>query len=187
VPGPPPKKEAERRRRNKSEVKTTVVDIDALLAGEVESPDPPTRLDEHNDKCSEDCEKHTGEEVPTWHPIALEAYYSLMASGQVIWMEPSDWATAYALCEMLSRELKPKPIVVATGEGTSEIQWVTQPVNGAVMNAFLKGWSTSLMATEGDRRKLRIELERRKRLDAAAAGDNVVSIAQKRADAFKGA
>jgi len=44
------------------------------------------------------------------------------------------------------------------------------------------------MATEGDRRRLRIELERKKRIDAAA-GDvaKVVDIVQRRQDAFKGA
>lgn len=188
--GPPPKKEAERRRRNKPEdgIPTQVINVDELLAGEVEIPMPPTYIDEHKDDCADDCEKHTGEERPAWHPVAHQAYWSLAKSGQVIFMEPSDWSTAYALCETLSRELKPKPIVVDDGgdEGT-HIEWVIQPVNGAVLNAFLKGWA-SLMATEGDRRRLRIELERKKRIEAAAGDETtVIDIVQRRADAFKGA
>lgn len=183
-PGPPPKKKAERRRRNKEGVAIEVVNVDELLAGEVEIPAPPTRADDCTEECDEECEKHTGESVYTWHPIAVHAYLSLAKSGQVVFMEPSDWATALALCETLSRELKPKPIVVHDGEDGSHIEWIVQPVNGAVMNAFLKGWA-SLMATEGDRRRLRIELERRKRLDAAAEGGNVVDIVQRRADALR--
>jgi len=187
MPGPPRKKEAERRRRNKDGIETQVVNVDELLAGEVEIPVIPMRLDGHRDDCEDGCEKHTGEFVYTWHPIAVEAYESLARSGQVIFMEPSDWSTALALCEMLSRELKPKPITTTDADGATSIDWVIQPVNGAVMNAFLKGWA-SLMATEGDRRRLRIELERKKRIDAAA-GDvaKVVDIVQRRQDAFKGA
>lgn len=183
--GPPPKKEGERRRRNKDAVATEIVNVDELLAGEVEIPVPPMRADDCTEECSDECDEHTGELIPRWHPIAHQAYTSLARSGQVVFMEPSDWATAYALCEMLSRELKPKPIVVSDGEDGSHIEWIIQPVNGAVMNAFLKGWGGMLMATEGDRRKLRLELERKKRIDAAAEGI-VVDIAQRRADAFKG-
>lgn len=182
MPGPPPKREAERRRRNKHPdgVETIQVNLDEVLAQQVEIPAPPEPHEVLN--------KETGEleEVGGWHPIAEQAYLSLSKSGQVIFMEPSDWGTAYALCEMLSRELKPKPIVVpgAEGEG-SKVQWVIQPVNGAVMNAFLKGWA-SLLATEGDRRRLRIELERKKAVDAALAGENVVvPITQTRDAKFK--
>lgn len=184
MPGPAPKKDAERRRRNKPDgIQTEVVNLDERIAGEVQIPIPPTKLVDLHDESGE----KTGEQVEafTWHEIALEAYQSLSRSGQAIWMEPSDWATALALCEMLSRELKPKPIVIQIGEGETEIQWVSQPVNGAVMNAFLKGWA-SLMATEGDRRRLRIELERRKKIDAALAADGkVVDITKNRQDVFR--
>lgn len=188
MPGPAPKKDAERRRRNKKPdgIETQIINVDELLAGDVEVPIPPQRLDECDDACADDCDRHSGELVCSWHPIAENAYWSLAKSGQVIFMEPSDWMTAYALCETLSRELKAKPIVVPGGEGeASTIQWVIQPVNGSVLSSFLKGWN-SLMATEGERRRLRIELERKKRIDAAAEGvTNVVDIVQARADAFK--
>lgn len=176
MPGPPRKKDAERRRRNKDGIETLVINLDEAIAGEVEIPAPPQPYfdddgKEHDSHC--------------WHYIAEDAYMSLTKSGQAIFMEPSDWSTAYALCEMLSRELNPKPILVQVGEGETEVQWVKQPLNGAVVNAFLKGWA-SLMATEGDRRRLRIELERKKRIDAAAGGDDkVVDIVAKRADVFK--
>lgn len=184
MPGPIPKKEAGRRRRNKDGAEVLVINLDEVLAQEVEIPAPPTRLDDHGDSCAKGCTKHTGELEYIWHEIAVDAYLSLAASGQAIFMEPSDWATAVLLCEMISRELKPKPMIVQIGENQTDIQWVKQPLNGAVMNAFLKGWA-SLMATEGDRRRLKIELERKKRIDAALAGDGkVVSITQNRQDVF---
>lgn len=183
--GPPPKKERERRRTNKDGIETQVINIDELVAGEVEIPMPPERADDCKDECDPDCEKHTGEMVPSWHPVAHEAYWSLAKSGQVIFMEPSDWMTAYTLCEALSRELRPKPMTTMDSDGATTLHWVTSPVNGAVMNAFLKGWA-SLLATEGDRRRLRIELERKKRIDAAASDLGVVvDIVQARADSFK--
>lgn len=186
--GPPRKKDSERRRRNNDGVETQVINVDELLQGEVEIPVPPAYFDGHKDECHDDCQKHLDEWVCSWHPIAEKAYWSLASSGQVIFMEPSDWMTAYTLCEALSRELKPKPIVIQTGEGETEIQWVTQPINGAVLNGFLKGWGSMLMAAEGSRRTLRIELERRKRIDAAAGDDGkVVDIVKRREDAFKGA
>lgn len=168
IPGPPPKKDAERRRRNKSgtdeksHIPATVVNVDELLVGEVEIPEP-----------DED-----------WHPIALMMYESVMKSGQVIWMEPSDWAALYLMCESISRDLEPQ-VVGITEEG--DVVKDTIPLKGASLNAYLKGMA-SLMMLEGDRRRLRIELERQKRIDAAAeGGGNVVDIVAHRADAFKGA
>lgn len=193
MPGPPPKKDKERRRRNKttesegslSHIPATVVNVDELLAGDVEIPDPPTYFDDCKDSCAADCDKHTGEERQSWHPIALQMYHSVVRSGQVIWMEPSDWSALYLMCESISRDLKPQ--VVGINEESGEPIFATIPLKGASLNAYLKAMG-SLMMLEGDRRKLRIELERQRRLDAAAEGDNkVVDIVKHRQDAFKGA
>lgn len=162
MPGPPPKKEAERRRRNKDAIATEVVNIDDLLVGEVEVPVP-----------DED-----------WHPIAIEIFESVKRSGQVIWMEPSDWSVLYLMCESLSRDLNPQ-VVGITEDGTVVKEEI--PLKGASLSAYSKTMA-SLMMLEGDRRRLRIELERKKRLDAAASDEGkVVDIVQRRADAFKGA
>jgi hypothetical protein len=172
-PGPPRKKDAERRRRNKDGVETVVVNVDELLAGEVEIPVAD----------------------PDWEPLTKSFYDSFAKSGQSIWMEPTDWMTAYTLMETLDRWLKPQDVKVgesrpAVQEG-GEVEYLFEqkiiPMPGNVMNSILKGL-TSLMATEGDRRRLRIELERQKRLDAAASDAGVVvDIVSRRADAFKGA
>lgn len=166
--GPPPKKEAERRRRNKDAIPVQLVDVDALLAGEREIP----VADEN------------------WEPLTKSFYESFAKSGQVIWMEPTDWMTAYMLMETLDRHLKPQDVRVgeirpAQNEG-GEVEYLFEakviPIPGGVLNAILKGL-TSLMATEGDRRRLRIELERKSAIDAALEG-NVVSITQNREDVF---
>lgn len=159
MPGPVPKKKAERRRRNKTEVETEVVNVDELLVGEVEIPVP----DEE------------------WHAIARQLYDSVMRSGQVIWMEPSDWSALYLICESISRDLNPQ-VVGVTEEG--EVVRAEIPLKGASLSGYLKAMA-SLMMLEGDRRRLRIELERKKRLDAAAEGEtNVVDIVSKRAELF---
>lgn len=168
-PGPIPKKDAERRRRNKtpdsgggvSSIPATVVNVDDLLVGEVEVPEADEK----------------------WHPIARQMYESVIRSGQVIWMEPSDWSALYLMCESISRDLNPQ-VVGITEEG--DVVRDVIPLKGASLNAYLKGMA-SLMMLEGDRRRLRIELERQKRIDAAAEGSDVIDIVQRRADAFKGA
>jgi hypothetical protein len=85
-------------------------------------------------------------EVPpadeAWHPVARRWFESLAESGQSAFYEPSDWATAQLLAESMSRDL-------LTGE----------PVRGAALAAWLKGMS-SLLVTEGDRRRVQVELIR---------------------------
>lgn len=166
MPGPVPKKDAERRRRNKkpesegslSAIPAQVVNVDELLVGEVEIPVPDER----------------------WHPIARQVYEAQMKSGQVLWMEPSDWSMLYLLCESISRDLNPQVVgITEEGEVVKEII----PLKGASLSSYLKAFEALLMA-EGGRRRLRIELERQKRLDAAAEGGVVIDIVQHRADAF---
>lgn len=165
--GPIPKKDAERRRRNKtgtdetSHIAAEVVNLDELIAGEVEIP----VADE------------------SWHEIARLVYDSVIRSGQVIWMEPSDWSVLYLMCESLSRDLKPQ--FIGINEETGEVITAVIPLKGSSLNAYNKTMA-SLMMLEGDRRRLRIELERNKRIEAAASGEGVVvDIVQRRADAFR--
>jgi hypothetical protein len=76
-----------------------------------------------------------------WHPIARRWYVSLAKSGQAQFYESSDWSLAYLITEALSRELhEPAPLKAAT------------------LMAWLKA-CTVLLATEGDRRRMALELE----------------------------
>lgn len=156
--GPVPKRSEERRRRNKDDIPLTTVDIDTLIAAPVAVP--------------------TAED--DWHPIAKLMFDSFTRSGQSIFYEPSDWATIFVLCESIDRELKPQPIVKTDADGNQEIELHELPLKGATLNAILKGMG-SLLATEGDRRKMRIELERKAAKDAILGGDQkVVSISKNR-------
>jgi hypothetical protein len=80
---------------------------------------------------------------PEWHRVAQRWYDALAESGQAKFYEPSDWATAFYVAEAMSRNLE-------GGRFSAQLF-------AAVMAA-----STSLLATEGDRRRLRLELERAK-------------------------
>lgn len=179
MPGPPRKKEAERRRRNKDGVETEVINLDEVLAGERIVP----VADEE------------------WHPVAYDLFESMKKSGQAIFMEPSDWAVAYTLCETLSRWMLPQEVKVGERD-TAELLDIVDgapvvlqgkeylyedkilPMPGGVLTAILKGLA-ALMATEGDRRKLRLELERQKAIDAATGGGVVIDIATSRDEAFR--
>jgi hypothetical protein len=92
-----------------------------------------------------------------WHPVAKQWYESLATSGQSIYYQPSDWAIAYLLAESLSRDFKPQ--FVGVNEESGEPIFETIPLKGASLGAYLKGF-TALLATEGDRRRMQIELER---------------------------
>lgn len=94
---------------------------------------------------------------PKWHPLAMRWYGSLAKSGQSHFYEPSDWATAAVIAESMSRELSPQGIVYK-GEVVS---YHTMTVKAGALAAWLKGMAV-LMVTEGDRRRLAMELTRPK-------------------------
>lgn len=78
-----------------------------------------------------------------WHPIATDWYLSLRSSGQAAFYQPSDWAVARYAAELMSRSLSSD-----------------RPPNGQLV-AALNSVMSSLLTTEGDRRRARIELERK--------------------------
>jgi hypothetical protein len=83
---------------------------------------------------------------PLWHELARKWYQSLTESGQSQWYEPSDWAEAQVWAYVLSDQLESDKI-------------------SAMM---LVAWSAAcsrLLVTEGDRRRMRLELERGKASD----------------------
>lgn len=96
-----------------------------------------------------------------WHPIALSLYESLARSGQSDGYEASDWAIAYLTCESISRDLAPQ-VVGFTPSG--EILRSTIPMKGASLAAYLKAF-TSLLMTEGDRRRAGLELQKGVKVD----------------------
>jgi hypothetical protein len=73
------------------------------------------------------------------HPLASRWYASLSASAQSQFYEPSDWAAALIVAEAIDLYAR-KP-------------------SAALLSSIMSGWSV-LLATEGDRRRLRLELVR---------------------------
>lgn len=94
---------------------------------------------------------------PKWHPIARSFYEALQVSGQAKFFEPSDWAAAFLITESMSRDLMPQAIGIA--EKTGEVMEAVIPLKGASLAAYLRGFSV-LLVTEGDRRRLSVELQR---------------------------
>jgi hypothetical protein len=80
---------------------------------------------------------------PLWHPIAADWYLSLRESGQAAFYQPSDWAVARYAAELMSK-------VLMSERGP----------NGQLV-AALNSVMSSLLTTEGDRRRARMELERK--------------------------
>lgn len=117
--GPVPKRSSERRRRNKSDG----VQVTSVPAAESSVVCPPA--DE------------------AWHQIARDWYESLAESGQAVFYEPSDWATARYVAEAMSRGLQSSRF-------------------SAQLFAAVSSAMTELLTTEGARRRARLEIERGK-------------------------
>lgn len=79
--------------------------------------------------------------IPRPHPLVVDLYESMQNSAQSKYYEPSDWATARVVFHFLNKQLRS-----------------TKP--SAQMLASLFAQMTSLLLTEGDRRRVRIEVER---------------------------
>ncbi|MGW4158709.1 phage terminase small subunit [Streptomyces sp. NPDC004788] len=75
-----------------------------------------------------------------WHPIARRLWDSLKSSGQADFYQNSDWAFAYSLCEDLSHYKK-------SGKRSGQMLQT-------IYSAFER-----LLVAEGDRRRVRIELQ----------------------------
>ena len=89
----------------------------------------------------------------TWHPIARRWYLSLKRSGQAQFYEPSDWMTAKYTADLMSRLLNDD-----------------RP--SAEMVKALNPLMASLLTTEGERRRVRMEIERQG--ESAGAGVTVM-------------
>lgn len=153
--GPIGKRSEERRRRNLPDKPVDRVaiggDVDDLFGD-----DMPDERAEHRIQAKDFGAVVKPAADEEWHPVATQLYDSLGESGQSIFFEPSDWAAAYLICESLSRDLHEQPIGT-DADGAPIFGRV--PLKGANLAAYLKGLS-GLGATEGDRRRLSIELTR---------------------------
>lgn len=126
--GPAPKRDANRAgHRSKSERADKVV---ITQGGKVTAPAPD----------------------PNWHDRAREMYLALAESGQARYFEPSDWALATLLCDLLTDQLN-------------------APRKSAEMVKHVLSGFQTLGVTEVDRRRARIEVDRKGGEDSSDAGD----------------
>jgi len=84
----------------------------------------------------------------TWHPIAKRFYNSLKTSGQSDFYQDSDWALAYSIADDLS--YYKNPLINRDGEEYHKR-------SGQMLQTIYSAM-TNLLVTEGDRRRVRIEL-----------------------------
>lgn len=94
-----------------------------------------------------------------WHPIAKNWFRSLANSGQVFFYEPSDWHTAYYVAEAMDRSLNGVSYDKESGK------YVKTRFSGQLFSAIMSGMA-SLLVTEGDRRRVGVELERAMPIDS---------------------
>lgn len=78
-----------------------------------------------------------------WHEIARDWYESLAQSGQALFYEPSDWAAARFVASELSVYCR-----------------TPAKLRSAVKFASLWTSMSDLLTTEGERRRVRLEIER---------------------------
>lgn len=88
---------------------------------------------------------------PDWHPIARDLWESVRKSTFTRYYEPSDWVVLYSTCDDLS---------------SYKLQVRRSPTMLAAVNQML----TSLLLTEGDRRRVQIEINRIDESEAESAG-----------------
>lgn len=86
-----------------------------------------------------------------WHPIAKRLWRSLEASGQSRFYEPSDWALAYSLMDDIS-------------------YYKNASKRSGQMLASIYSALSSLLISEGDRRRVGIELARPTSEELESAG-----------------
>lgn len=120
---------------------------------------PPKRTEQRRNRVTPDAEKAQTPgtvKVPAaskdWHPIARDWFRSLAKSGQSQYYTASDWQAARYLAEMMSRSLQ------------------SEKVNAQLISTIMSGM-TDLLATEGARRRARLELERPQEGDTEEAND----------------
>lgn len=78
---------------------------------------------------------------PAWHPIAKQLWAAMGESGQARFYEPSDWAVAYSLMDDLS-------------------YYKRSSKRSAQMLQSMMSALASLLLSEGDRRRVALELQR---------------------------
>lgn len=95
---------------------------------------------------------------PSWHPNAAGFYAALRTSGQSQFYEGTDWRLGWHVAAMMSQN----------------ITHPDAPNAAALLGQILKG-AEQLLATEGARRRVRLELQRQGAGEDAGGKDSAVT------------
>lgn len=140
--GPAPQRDDKRRRRNAPVIPTDHAPAEVAPPDDAEQPaadgQAPSRY-----------MVEPPDENPMWHPLALQWYRAVVAAGQAVYYVSSDWAMAVVMADLMTRDYEGPDKTLRT----------------STQNTLLKV-AASLLLTEGDRRRARIELERAKQAGA---------------------
>lgn len=158
--GPAGKRSEERQRTNAPDIPIEKLDVTSVLHAEVTKP-----------VADED-----------WHPVARRWFDSLGESAQCVYYEPSDWAVAYLVAESMSRDMEDQ-VVGITEDGTAVYEPI--PLKGASLSAYSKIF-TSLLMTEGDRRRINLEISRAAAVTMSDDDSRTADIAASREEAVGG-
>ena len=92
-----------------------------------------------------------------WHPIAKMVFESVKTSGQADFYQDSDWAVLFSICEDISYYKTPQ-VATYQNKKTGEITEYEKPRSGQMLQSVMSNL-TSLLLTEGERRRVRLELQ----------------------------
>lgn len=101
---------------------------------------------------------------PEWHQVVRMAWDALATSGMRDFYQNTDWAHAYIVLNELDAYLRPGIDKVASLKASKEagydvvVRYPERRLSGMTFTSIMSAL-TSLGMTEGDRRRMRIELE----------------------------
>lgn len=149
--GPVPKRSTERRRRNKPDQPLSKLQLRGIVKA------PPAKKE--------------------WHSRAKALWRATKESGQALFYEPTDWQTLAYVCDLMTTLFRPGRLthklenIIRQALADSEdsltkeerlyLEWMLAPPRpSAQMVASMNSLMASLGLTEGDRRRMRLEIER---------------------------
>lgn len=118
-----------------------------------------------------------------WDDLSKEIVHAFERSGQSRYFVETDWIAVHLFAEAVDRELKPQFIGFAEsstpvkddeggllGYETRKTPMQARiPMKGATLSA-LRAWGAALLMTEGDRRRMLVELQKKEQEETADEG-----------------
>ena len=101
-------------------------------------------------------------------------FNSVKESGQADYYQDSDWAVLYSICEDISY-YKSDHVSTYVDKKTGEVREYEKPRSGQMLQAIMSNL-TDLLLTEGQRRRVRLELQEppKKPESLALVAENVI-------------